>query len=385
MRNFLRGIPWETELRDKNVQGIMDFVTQKCQETAYRFIPVQKEKTEKQQKNPWFNQECKRVKPRPNQRPWRPQGASRDLQGPPGTSRGLQRPPGASRGPLEGLQRPPGASRDLKGPPGGHQRTPGASKDLQRPPSTPRDIQGSQGASRGLPETSRDHSHIRRKTAVKELVTKDSHQLPRHPVIDTYNTTDRHTIAAMKLKLELAKEQRQLATLEREHQKEQGALERERQTKALQFKEREAAIKERKAVLKEREAVLKEREAALQSERQKEQAALKSEHQKEALQFKEREAKEALQFKEREAALKKEELEFEYCKLYGHTIDKYGKAQYKDYSETPKPKPTPPKSGKPVVNISVPVNDLSLFSKHLYPGTVSVNSTDSEGCFKVKI
>ncbi|XP_069179061.1 myb-like protein X [Procambarus clarkii] len=43
MRNFLRGIPWETELRDKNVQVMIDFVIQKCQEAAAAPQPHQEE------------------------------------------------------------------------------------------------------------------------------------------------------------------------------------------------------------------------------------------------------------------------------------------------------------------------------------------------------
>ncbi|XP_069191852.1 uncharacterized protein [Procambarus clarkii] len=73
-----------------------------------------------------------------------------------------------------------------------------------------------------------------------------------------------------------------------------------------------------------------------------------------------------------------------YCKLYGHTIDRCVKAQYKS-NESTKPKQTLPKSGKPVMNVGVHVNDLSLFSKHLYPGTLSTNGTDSDGRFKLKI
>ncbi|XP_069166996.1 centrosome-associated protein CEP250-like [Procambarus clarkii] len=74
-----------------------------------------------------------------------------------------------------------------------------------------------------------------------------------------------------------------------------------------------------------------------------------------------------------------------YCRLYGHTIDKCGKSQYKGNTESTKPKQTPPKSGKPVMNVGVHVNDLSLFSKHLYPETVSTNGSDPEGRFKLKI
>ncbi|XP_069167682.1 uncharacterized protein [Procambarus clarkii] len=74
-----------------------------------------------------------------------------------------------------------------------------------------------------------------------------------------------------------------------------------------------------------------------------------------------------------------------YCRLYGHTIDKCGKSQYKGTTDQQRPKPTPPKSGKPVMNVGVDVNDLSLFSNHLYTGTVSANGSNPEGRFKLKI
>ncbi|XP_069165271.1 J domain-containing protein DDB_G0295729-like [Procambarus clarkii] len=94
---------------------------------------------------------------------------------------------------------------------------------------------------------------------------------------ENYSITNRHTIAAMKLKLEQTKEQRHLATLERERQKEalqfkesEASFERERQKEALQFKEREAALERER----QKEALqLKESEATLERERQKEQAA----------------------------------------------------------------------------------------------------------------
>ncbi|XP_069184183.1 uncharacterized protein in mobD 3'region-like [Procambarus clarkii] len=48
------------ENSEKTVQD-MDYVTQKCQEAADRFISAQNEKNEKQQKNLWLNQACKKA------------------------------------------------------------------------------------------------------------------------------------------------------------------------------------------------------------------------------------------------------------------------------------------------------------------------------------
>ncbi|XP_069184640.1 paternally-expressed gene 3 protein-like [Procambarus clarkii] len=42
----------------KDVQDMMDYITQKCKEAADKIIPVQKEKSEMQTRNPWFNQRC---------------------------------------------------------------------------------------------------------------------------------------------------------------------------------------------------------------------------------------------------------------------------------------------------------------------------------------
>ncbi|XP_069191041.1 uncharacterized protein [Procambarus clarkii] len=72
-----------------------------------------------------------------------------------------------------------------------------------------------------------------------------------------------------------------------------------------------------------------------------------------------------------------------YCRTYGHAIEKCPKN--KGINETPKPKSTPPKPSKPVMNIHVNSNDLSLFNRHLYPGTVSARFGDSEERFKLKI
>ncbi len=70
MRSFLSEIPWDTDLRDKSVQGMMDYVTQKCQEAVNRFISAQREKSEKQQKNPWYNRACMEAK-KLNKKAWR--------------------------------------------------------------------------------------------------------------------------------------------------------------------------------------------------------------------------------------------------------------------------------------------------------------------------
>ncbi|XP_069160810.1 trichoplein keratin filament-binding protein-like [Procambarus clarkii] len=73
---------------------------------------------------------------------------------------------------------------------------------------------------------------------------------------ENYSIADKHALAAIKLKLELAN------------------IERQQQKEALQIREREAALKKEEAALRkeeEREMALKEHEAALLREREREQ------------------------------------------------------------------------------------------------------------------
>ncbi|XP_069183671.1 uncharacterized protein [Procambarus clarkii] len=95
---------------------------------------------------------------------------------------------------------------------------------------------------------------------------------------ENYSIADKHARAAMKLKLELAK-------IEREQLQEQATYEKE----ALQRQEREAPLKKEEAALRkeeqEREAALakealqrKEREAALQRELEREQLEARKVH-----------------------------------------------------------------------------------------------------------
>ncbi|XP_069173547.1 uncharacterized protein [Procambarus clarkii] len=76
-----------------------------------------------------------------------------------------------------------------------------------------------------------------------------------------------------------------------------------------------------------------------------------------------------------------------YCKDYGHTIEKCTNPHCKVCSEN-KPKSPPPKihkSPKPVMNIFVSSTDLSISNRHLYSGTVSISRGNSEERFKLKI
>ncbi|XP_069160774.1 uncharacterized protein [Procambarus clarkii] len=76
-----------------------------------------------------------------------------------------------------------------------------------------------------------------------------------------------------------------------------------------------------------------------------------------------------------------------YCKNYGHSIEKCTNPHCKVSSEN-KPISPPPKihkSPKHVMNIFVFSTDLSLFNRHLYSRTVSASRGNSEERFKVKI
>ncbi|XP_069177613.1 uncharacterized protein [Procambarus clarkii] len=115
------------------------------------------------------------------------------------------------------------------------------------------------------------------------------------PQINIPTFSDKHDLATMKLKIELAK------------------LEREQQQAALQMKEGEAAIKreeqEREADLKERELALKECETTILREHKHDLATMKLKIELAKLEREQQQA--ALQMKEREAAIKREEQERE--------------------------------------------------------------------------
>ncbi|XP_069157724.1 mitogen-activated protein kinase kinase kinase kinase 4-like [Procambarus clarkii] len=91
---------------------------------------------------------------------------------------------------------------------------------------------------------------------------------------ETYSIANKTDLATMKLKLELAK-------LEREHQQ-----------AALLMKEREATLREREAALRkeeqEREAALREREAAMRKEEQEREMILFRERKRVQLEAKQR-------------------------------------------------------------------------------------------------
>ncbi|XP_069191704.1 trichohyalin-like [Procambarus clarkii] len=101
--------------------------------------------------------------------------------------------------------------------------------------------------------------------------------------INDYNRLDKHDLATMKLKLELAK------------------LEREQQQEVIHMREREAALKkdeqEREAVLAKEALQLREREAAIRKEEQEREAALKE---REAAIRKEKQERETVLLRERE-------------------------------------------------------------------------------------
>ncbi|XP_069194282.1 uncharacterized protein [Procambarus clarkii] len=91
---------------------------------------------------------------------------------------------------------------------------------------------------------------------------------------ENYSIADKHALEAMKLKLELAK------------------LEREQQTEALQMREREAALRkeeqEREAALAKEALHRKEREAALRKEEREQEATLLRERESEQLEARKR-------------------------------------------------------------------------------------------------
>ncbi|XP_069175668.1 putative uncharacterized protein DDB_G0271982 [Procambarus clarkii] len=120
------------------------------------------------------------------------------------------------------------------------------------------------------------------------IIDSDSH--------DNYSIADWHALAAMKLKLELAK-------IEREQQKE--AL--QQQKEALQIKKDEAAIKkeeqECEAALEKEALQRKEREVAIQREREREQLEARKRHLEMQREHDKKQAESILEYRRRELTL----------------------------------------------------------------------------------
>ncbi|XP_069184883.1 uncharacterized protein [Procambarus clarkii] len=75
-----------------------------------------------------------------------------------------------------------------------------------------------------------------------------------------------------------------------------------------------------------------------------------------------------------------------YCRTYGHLIEQCPNLKCKTTSTvSTKPKHSPTKPTKPILHVNVPVSDLALFDRHVYPGTVSANGEDFEGKSTVRI
>ncbi|XP_069180816.1 DNA ligase 1-like [Procambarus clarkii] len=123
--------------------------------------------------------------------------------------------------------------------------------------------------------------------------------------------------------------------------------------------------------MKEREAALKkeeqEREAALHREREREQLEARKSHLEMQREHDKKQAESVLAYSRQELTLETTHhtqrqqatanLPVSFNVSHANIC---GKAQSKSYSETPKPKPTPPKSGKPVMNSSKVMDLLKL-------------------------
>ncbi|XP_069191745.1 putative uncharacterized protein DDB_G0271982 [Procambarus clarkii] len=151
-------------------------------------------------------------------------------------------------------------------------------------------------------------------------------------VHENYSIADRHALAAIKLKLELAK------------------IEREQQKEALQIKREEAALKKEE---QEREAALKERETALHRERERVKLETRKRHLEMQREHDKKQGDMALACRQQELTLetthhtqRQQATASLPVSVNVSHANKCGKAQYKSYSETPKPKPTPPMSAE---------------------------------------